>query len=157
MTAELFRVRTGAPITGVAYKAIGNATSDLLGGQIQVVFMEYLPAMSHMKSERLVPLGVTTAKRYKAWPNVPAIAETYPGYDLGFHLGLAAPAGTAPAIIEKLHAWVTLALGDAAFREKLEELGMEPLPMSRKDYVQYSAKEVARWAQHVKAAGVEPQ
>jgi tripartite-type tricarboxylate transporter receptor subunit TctC len=157
MTAELFRIRIGVPITGVAYKAIGNAATDLLGGQIQVVFMEYLPAMSHIKSERLVPLGVTTAKRYKAWPNVPAIAESYPGYDLGFHLGLAAPAGTPPAIIDKLHAWVAQSLADAAFRQKLEELGMEPLSMSRKDYIKYSASEVARWAQHVKASGVEPQ
>lgn len=157
MSAELFRVRTGAPITGVSYKAIGNATTDLLGGQIQVVFMEYLPAMSHIRSERVVPLGVTAAKRYKAWPNVPAIGEVYPGYELSFHLGLAAPAGTPPEIVNKLHGWISQAIADVTFKQKLEELGMEPLPMSQKDYVQYSGGEIARWAKYVKASGVEPQ
>jgi tripartite-type tricarboxylate transporter receptor subunit TctC len=157
MSAELFRVKTGAAISGVSYKAIGNATTDLLGGHIQVVFMEYLPAMSQIKGDKVVPLGVTAAKRYKAWPNVPTIGETYPGYEISFHLGLAAPSGTPPEIIDKLHGWVAQALADAAFKQKLEELGMEPLPMSRKDYVKYSSGEIARWAEFVKAAGVAPQ
>jgi tripartite-type tricarboxylate transporter receptor subunit TctC len=103
MSAELFRVKTGAAITGASYKAIGNATTDLLGGHIQVVFMEYLPAMSQIKGNRVVPLGVTADKRYRAWPNVPTIGETYPGYEISFHLGLAAPAGTPPEIVDKLH------------------------------------------------------
>jgi tripartite-type tricarboxylate transporter receptor subunit TctC len=157
MTAELFRVKTGAPISGVAYKSIGNAASDLLGGQIQVVFMEYLPATSQVKSGRMVPLGVTAAQRYKAWPNVPAIAEFYPGYQLGFHLGLAAPAGTPPEIVDTLHGWVEKALTDPGFRQKLEDLGMEPRPMSRSEYHQFTTAEISRWAQHVKASGVEPQ
>ena len=103
ITAETFRVRTGAPMTGIGYKAIGNAVSDLMGGHIQVVFMEFLPAMAQVNGTRLLPLGVTTATRYKLWPNVPAIAETYPGFDITFHLGLAAPAGTPIPIVNKLH------------------------------------------------------
>lgn len=157
MAAELFRVRTGAPITGVAYKAIGNAITDLLGGQIQVMFMEYLPAMAQIKGDKLLPLGVTATQRYKAWPSVPTIAEFYPGYELGFYLGLAAPAGTPPQIVNALHDWVQNALADRAFRQKLDELGMDPRPMSREDYLKYSANEITHWAQHVKAAGVEPQ
>jgi tripartite-type tricarboxylate transporter receptor subunit TctC len=157
MAAELFRVKTGAPMSGVAYKAIGNVTTDLMGGQIQVVFMEYLPAMPQIKGDKLLPLGVTATKRYKAWPNVPTIAETYPGYELGFHLGLAAPSGTPTEVVNKLHGWMSQALNDPAFAAKLDELGMEPRPMSRADYQKFSANEINRWAEYVKAAGVEPQ
>jgi tripartite-type tricarboxylate transporter receptor subunit TctC len=157
MAAELFKVRTGAPITGVAYKSIGNVVTDLMGGQIQIVFMEYLPAIPQVKGDKLVPLGVTDTKRYKDWPNVPAIAETFPGYELSFHLGLAAPGGTPVDIVNKLHGWVTQALNDPVFSAKLYELGMEPRPMSRSDYQKFSANEINRWAGYVKAAGVEPQ
>jgi tripartite-type tricarboxylate transporter receptor subunit TctC len=157
MSAELFRVKSGAPLSPVSYKAIGNAITDLVSGQIQVVFMEYLPALAQLKNDRFLPLGVTAAKRYKAWPNVPTIAENYPGYELSFHLGLAAPAGTPNEVLNKLHAWMAQALADPSFATKLDELGMEPLPMSRADYLKYSVREINRWAEYVKAAGVEPQ
>lgn len=157
MAAELFRVKTGAPMSGIGYKAIGNATTDLIGGQIQVLFMEYLPAIPQVKGDKLRPLGVTANKRYKAWPSVPTIAQTYPGYELSFHLGLAAPVGTPAEVIDKLHGWVAQALADPVFANKLDELGMEPLPMSRADYQKYSAHEINRWADYVKAAGVAPQ
>jgi tripartite-type tricarboxylate transporter receptor subunit TctC len=157
MTAALFSVRTGAPMTGVPYKAISNATTDLLAGQLQVLFMEYLPALPQIKGGNVLPLGVTAAKRYKAWPQVPAIAESYPGYDIGFHLGLAAPAGTPTPIINKLHGWLTQALADPAFKQRLDDLGMDPVTMSREDYRAYSAKEITRWAEFVKASGVEAQ
>ncbi len=157
MTAALFSVRTGAPMTGVPYKAISNATTDLLGGQLQVLFMEYLPALPQIKGGNVLPLGVTAGKRYKAWPQVPAIAESYPGYEIGFHLGLAAPAGTPAPVINKLHGWLTQALADPAFKQRLDDLGMDPVAMSREDYRAYSAKEITRWAEFVKASGVEPQ
>jgi tripartite-type tricarboxylate transporter receptor subunit TctC len=157
MAGELFRVKSGAPVQGVSYKAIGNAVTDLIGGQIQVIFMEYLPAIPQVKANTLVPLGVSAAKRYKFWPNVPTIAETYPGYELGFHLGLAAPAGTPPEVLNRLHRWVEQALADPRFAARLDELGMEPLRMSRENYQKYSVEQLHRWADYVKAAGVEPQ
>jgi tripartite-type tricarboxylate transporter receptor subunit TctC len=157
MSAELFRVKSGAPLAPVSYKAIANAITDLASGQIQVVFMEYLPALAQLKSDKFVPLGVTAAQRYKAWPNVPTIAESYPGYELSFHLGLAAPAGTPVDVLNKLHGWLAQGLADPSFANKLDELGMEPLPMSRADYLRYSVREINRWAEYVKASGVEPQ
>jgi tripartite-type tricarboxylate transporter receptor subunit TctC len=157
MTGELFRVRSGAPLSGVSYKAIGNAVTDLMGGQIQVIFMEYLPAIPQVKGTDLVPLGVSALKRYKYWPNVPTIAETYPGFEIGFHLGLAAPASTPNDVLNKLHGLVDKALSDPKFAEKLDELGMEPLRMSRENYQKYSVEQLHRWAEYVKAAGVEPQ
>ena len=157
MSGELFRLKSGAPLKGVSYKSIGNATSDLLGGHIQVIFMEYLPAVGQIPGGKLVPLGVTAAKRYGAWPDVPTIAETYPGYELDFHLGLVAPKGTPAPILAKLHDWMNEAAHDPAFVAKLNELGMEPLPMSRQEYVRFSREKIDYWARQVKAAGVPPQ
>lgn len=157
MTAGVFSNRSGAGMTGVSYKAIGNAVTDLLGGQIQVLFMEYLPGMPQIKNGTVHPLAVTGARRYKALPQVPAIAETYPGYEIGFHLGLAAPAGTPAPVIQRLHGWLQQALQDPAFKQRLDDLGMEAMPLSREEYIAYSAREITRWADHVKAAGVEPQ
>jgi tripartite-type tricarboxylate transporter receptor subunit TctC len=157
MSAELFRVKSGAPLSPVSYKAIANAITDLASGQIQVVFMEYLPALAQLKNDKFVPLGVTAAQRYKAWPTVPTIGESYAGYELSFHLGLAAPAGTSNDVLNKLHGWLAQGLADPSFANKLDELGMEPLPMSRADYLRYSVREINRWAEYVKASGVEPQ
>ncbi|OVZ60621.1 hypothetical protein CDO44_07795 [Pigmentiphaga sp. NML080357] len=157
MSGELFRLKAGAPIKGVSYTSIGNATTDLMGGRILVVFMEYLPSVGQIASGKLVPLGVTAKKRYALWPQVPTIAETYPGYELDFHLGLAAPKGTPAPVLDKLHGWMMDAARDPAFVAKLHELGMEPLPMSRKEYVEFSREKIAYWAEQVKAAGVPPQ
>nr|MBF0683084.1 tripartite tricarboxylate transporter substrate binding protein [Pseudomonas sp.] len=156
MSAELFRLKTGAPISGVSYKAVGNVASDLMGGHIQVAFMEYLPAVGHVEGGNLRPLGVTANKRYSGWPDVPTIGESYPGYELDFHLGLVAPRGTPAEIVDKLHGWVTDATSDPAFIAKLRELGMEPITMSRQEYVDFSRQKIEYWAQQVKAAGVKP-
>jgi len=157
MSAALFALRSGTSLTGVPYKAISNATADLLGGQIQVLFLEYLPGLPQIKGGTVRPLGVTGAKRYKAWPDVPTIAESYQGFETGFHLGLAAPAGTPITILNKLHGLVEQALNDPEFNQRLDKLGMTALTMSRKDYHDYSAMQIKRWAENVKAAGVEPQ
>jgi tripartite-type tricarboxylate transporter receptor subunit TctC len=88
---------------------------------------------------------------------LPTIGESYAGYELSFHLGLAAPTGTPNEVLNKLHGWMAQALADPSFATKLDELGMEPLPMSRADYLKYSVREINRWAEYVKTAGVEPQ
>src|SRR3979490_288316 len=81
MSAELFKARAGIAMTAVPYKTIGNAVADLMGRQIQVLFMEYVSGSSHIDGGKVVALGVTGRERHKAWPNVPAIAEFYPGYE----------------------------------------------------------------------------
>ncbi len=157
MSAELFRARTGAQLTGVSYKTIGNAVTDLLGRQIQVLFLEYVSGSSHIEGGKVIPLGVTGATRHKAWPGVPAINETYPGYELIAYLGLAAPAHTPPEIVEALHGWVSKALADPGVKQKLDQLGMETRAMPRDEYRRFVAQEIERWSQYVKTAGIEPQ
>jgi tripartite-type tricarboxylate transporter receptor subunit TctC len=157
MSAELFRAKTGAQLTGVSYKTIGNAVTDLLGRQIQVLFLEYVSGSSHIEGGKVTPLGVTGATRHKAWPNVPAINESYPGYELIAYLGLAAPARTPPEVVEALHGWVSKALADPGVKQKLDQLGMETRTMPRDEYRKFVAQEIERWSQYVKTAGIEPQ
>lgn len=157
MTAEMFKVKTGAPMTGVPYKSIGSALQDFYGGQLQVLFLEYLPAMAQIDNPKLTAIGVTGASRFKPWPNVPAIGETYPGYELGFFLGLAAPAGTPTDVVRKLEGAIGAALKDDAFLARLAQLGLEPSRVSRADYPQFIQSEITRWAQVIKDAGIKPE
>ena len=157
MAAELFRVRTGAPLTGVSYKTIGNAITDLIGGQIQVLFLEYASGSSHIDGGKLTALGVTGPVRHKAWPTVPAIAETYPGFELTAYLGLAAPARLPPEIAEAINNWVLKAHADPGVRTRLDQLGMTPRSLSREEARRFVQQEIERWVVYTKAAGIEPQ
>ena len=157
VSAELFRLRAGIPMTAVSYKTVGNAVADLMGKQIQVLFMEYVSGSSYIEGGKVVPLGVTARERHKAWPNVPAIAELYPGYELTAFLGLAAPARTPERTVDAVHGLLSRALADPAVTQAFDRLGMATRAMSREEYRRYVAGEIERWAQHVKAAGIEPQ
>jgi tripartite-type tricarboxylate transporter receptor subunit TctC len=157
MTAELFKVQSGAPMTGIPYKNIGSAVQDFYGGLLQVLFLEYLPAMAHIDNPKATAIGVTGATRFKPWPNVPAIGETYPGYELGFFLGLAAPAGTPPDVVRKLDGAIASALKDEAFLARLAQLGLEPSKVSKAEYPRFIQSEIIRWAQVIKDAGIQPE
>ena len=157
MSAELFKSRAGISMTGVSYKTIANAVTDLLGGQIQVLFMEYVSGSSYIEGGKLAPLGVTGAQRHRAWANVPAIAEFYPGYEMIAYLGLAAPARTPAEVVDQLHGWLIKALADPAMRQQFDRLGMTTKPYTREEYKKFVAQEIDRWAEVVKAANVEPQ
>ena len=157
VSAELFRARAGLAMTGVAYKSIGNAVADLLGKQLQVMFMEYVSASSHIEGGKLVALGVTGEKRRAVWPNVPALGELYPGYELFGFLGLAAPARTPAEILDSLNVWVNKAIDSPAVRQTLEKHGMDVKPQSRAEHQAFIAREIERWREQVRTAGIEPQ
>jgi tripartite-type tricarboxylate transporter receptor subunit TctC len=157
MAAELFRSATGADLTGVPYKAIGNALTDLMGKNLQVVFLEYPPAAAQIEGGKLIGLAVTGATRHKPWPNIPAMAETYPGFEMSAYLGLAAPAGTPPAVLDTLNALVVRSIQDPAMRAQYEKLGMALKPMNRTEFRNFAALEVTRWRDFVKTAGIQPE
>jgi tripartite-type tricarboxylate transporter receptor subunit TctC len=157
MSAELFKARAGIEMTAVSYKAIGNAVADLMGRQVQVLFLEYVSGSSHIEGGKVVALGVTGRERHKAWPNVPAIAEFYPGYELTAFLGLAAPARTPVEVVEALHDLLSRALADPGVTQSFDRLGMATRAMGRAEYRRYVAQEIERWKEHVRAAGIEPR
>jgi tripartite-type tricarboxylate transporter receptor subunit TctC len=157
MSAELFKQRAAISMTAVPYKSIGNAVADLMGRQIQVLFIEYVSGSSHIEGGRVLPLGVTGRERHKAWPSVPAIAEFYPGYELTAFLGLAAPARTPAEVVESLRAWLARSLADPKVAQSFDKLGMASRTLTGDEYRRYVAQEIERWREHVKAAGIEPE
>jgi tripartite-type tricarboxylate transporter receptor subunit TctC len=157
MSAELFKARAGIAMTAVPYKSIGNAVADLMGRQIQVLFMEYVSGSSHIEGGKVLPLGVTGRERHKAWPSVPAIGELYPGYELTAFLGLAAPARTPGDIVDALQSLLARSLADPKVSQSFDKLGMATRAMTREEYRSYVAQEIERWRGHVKAAGIEPE
>ena len=153
----LFALRSGAPIEGVPYKALGNALADLYGKQISVIFLDYVASTSHIASGKLIPLGVTARERHKVWPNVPAIAETYPGFDQIVYLGLATPAGVPADILNTLHRHVVGAVTDPAIRSRLEGLGIVISTPSRDEYNRFVRDQLDRWAVYVRDAKIQPE
>jgi tripartite-type tricarboxylate transporter receptor subunit TctC len=154
---ELLRAMGQLPVTGVPYKSITNALPDLMGGQIQFMFMDYVAAAAHMEGGKLLPLAVTEAKRAARWSDVPAVAETYPGYEVLAFLALAAPARTPRDIVLKLNGYVRGALAASPMREQMEKLACGTRPYNPDQYKAFFLQEKARWEKYVKAAGIEPQ
>ncbi|MSQ18217.1 MAG: hypothetical protein EXR39_01340 [Betaproteobacteria bacterium] len=142
---------------GVPYKAFGNALADLYGKQISVIFLDYVASTSHIASGKLIPLGVTARDRHKVWPNVPVIAETYPGFDQIVYLGLATPAGVPADILNILHRHVVGAVTDPAIRSRLEGLGIVISTPSRDEYNRFVRDQLDRWAGYVRDAKIQPE
>jgi tripartite-type tricarboxylate transporter receptor subunit TctC len=157
ITAELFKLKTGANLTGIPYKSISNAIQDFYGNQIQIIFMEYLPAMAQIQGGKVKALAVTDASRYSAWPNVPTIAETYPGYELGFFLGLGAPVNISKEVSSYLENTMSDANKDPQFIAKLNQIGMEPSKITSTHYPAFVNKEIQSWGNIIKRAGIIPE
>ena len=157
MSAEQLKVRSGADLTGVSYKTIGNAITDLMGGQIQLLFLETASGASFVDGGKILPIGVTSLQRYKKWPKVPAIAETYPEFELTAYLALSAPAKTPPEITNSLNNWVNKSLSDPTVKTKFDSLGIYSQPMNLEEMKKYVQSEIDRWITYTKNSGVEAQ
>jgi tripartite-type tricarboxylate transporter receptor subunit TctC len=154
---ELLKAMADLPIQSVPYKTISNAVPDLIGGQIQFMFMDYVAASSHIASGKLIPIAITEGKRLERWPNVPTVAEFYPGYEVQAFLSLAAPAGTPKPIVAKINLAMREAQANPAFKGQLEGMGLRLQPMSSEEYRTFLLNELERWGRYFKAAKIEPQ
>ena len=154
LTAELFKSMTGIDIVHVPYKGAPPAMIDLLAGQVALTFATSPSAVPHVKAGRLRALGVSTAQRISALPEVPTIAEAgVPGFESSGSNGLVGPAGLAPAIVERLSNAVTRIVKEPAMSKYLSEQGADPLTMTPSEYGAYIKSEVAKWAKVVKTSG----
>ena len=153
----LFALRSGTSLAGVPYKALGNALTDLYGKQIHVIFLDYVASTSHIAGGKLIPLAVTAKDRHKVWPQVPALAETYPGFDQIAFLGLATPAGVPADILNQLHRHVVGSMNDPAVRARLESLGIVVSTPSREEYSRFVRDQMERWAGYVRDAKIQPE
>jgi tripartite-type tricarboxylate transporter receptor subunit TctC len=151
---ELLRAGAKLPVEGVAYKTSANVIVDLIGGQIQFAFFNYMTGAAQAASGRLVPIAITESKRNSRWPEVPTVSETYPGLDVTFFGGVSAPRGVPPEIVAKLHRAIQEAQDDPKFKEPLESVGLTFVPLALGEYRTFILKETQRWREHVKTAGL---
>ncbi len=153
LSGALFMMMTGTDLVHVPYRGAGPALTDMLGGQVQVFFDNLPSSISHIKAGRLRALAVTTATRAKALPDVPTVAETVPGYEASAFFGMAVPAGTPRAIIDKLNKEVNAALNDPGVQAKLAELGGSNIGGTPEDFGKILFDETEKWSKVVKATG----
>ena len=157
LSGELFKAMTGVNLVHVPYRGGAPALTDLLAGQVQVLFDNLPGPIGHIKTGRVRALGVTASKRVGSIPDVPTIGETVPGYEATVWYGIAAPKGTPPEIVEKLNQAVNVVLANPKLQIRLAELGGEPMPMTPAEFGKLVADETEKWAKVVKFAGIKPE
>ena len=155
LAGELFSVMSQTKLTHIAYKGMGPALTDLLGGQTQFVFAAIVPVSPHVRGGRLRALGVTGSRRSAVMPELPTIAESgVLGYQATSWLGLLAPAGVPSAITSRINADVIALLNNAELRERLAGDGAEPVGTSSREFEAFLREEIAKWGKVIRAAGI---
>lgn len=158
MSGELFKRLAGIDIVHVAYKGTGPALTDLVGGQVEMMFSNIPPAVPFISTGRLRPLAVTGPTRSGALPNVPTVAASGLGdYQVVSWVGLFAPAGTPPMIVSRLHAEIARALGTAAAKERIAALGADVGTGSAQDFANFLSVERTKWSTLIREANIRPE
>jgi tripartite-type tricarboxylate transporter receptor subunit TctC len=157
MPAEVLKHDAGVSLQGVAYKATAQAFTDLIGGQVHFMFENYVAASGHIAGGRVRPIAVTELKRSGLWPNVPAVAEKYPGFTVRAFIGLCAPRGTPQEAVAYMNRAIRDALAQASVRAPLVKSGVNFSPMSPEQYRAFLVSETQRWKDQAARAGIEPQ
>jgi tripartite-type tricarboxylate transporter receptor subunit TctC len=153
----MMRSLAGAELLEVSYKGTPQAVTDVIGGQIDSTFSDFAAGLQLVRAGKMRALGVTTAKRSPTLPDVPAIGEVVPGYDVTVWAGLAAPAGVPKPIIDQLWMLSSKALADEGVRKSLNALNFSVEPLNPVEFAAYVRSETQRWAKMVKDAAIEPE
>jgi len=157
LSAELFKIMTGAPMVHVAYKGSAPSLTDLIGGQVQVSFATMPASIGFIRSGKLRALGVTTAMRSPQLPDVPTVGEFVPGYEVSSWYGLCARAGTPAEVVDTINKQVNAALADPKMKARLAELGGIPIAGSPGDFGKLIAAETEKWAKVIRTANIKPE
>jgi tripartite-type tricarboxylate transporter receptor subunit TctC len=157
LSGELFKTMTGTNLVHVPYRGTAPALTDLVAGQVQVMFDNIPGSIGHIRTGKVRALGVTAAKRVAALPDVPTIGETVPGYEVSIWYGIAAPRGTPPEIVDKLNQAVNAVLAYPKLQARLAELGGEPMPMTPAEFGKLVAEETEKWGKVIRAANIKAE
>jgi tripartite-type tricarboxylate transporter receptor subunit TctC len=157
VAGELFKMMTGVNMVHVPYRGSPPALSDLLGGQVQVMFDVVSSSLDHIRAGKLRALGVTTATRSEVLPDVPTVGQFVPGYEASAVGGIGVPRGTSAEIIDRLNTDINAALADPKIKTRLVDLGNEVLAGSPADYGKLIATETEKWGKVVKFANIKPE
>jgi tripartite-type tricarboxylate transporter receptor subunit TctC len=154
LSGELFKSMTGIDMTHVPYRGSAPALTDLIAGTVHVMFDNMPSSLPHIQGGKLRALGVTTAQRSQALPDVPTVAETVPGYEASAWFGMGAPKGTPADVIDKLNKEINAALQDERVKARLAELGGILIAGTPADFGKVVAEETDKWAKVIKSANV---
>jgi tripartite-type tricarboxylate transporter receptor subunit TctC len=157
VATEMFKQMTSTDIKHIPYKGSAASIAAVMAGEVQMTIVDSPPLVPQLKSGRVKALAVTTAKRVAAMPDLPAVAESLPGYEMALWIGVFAPAGTPRDIAAKLTAEVVRIVGLPDIREKLAGMGVEPLGNSSEEAAEWIRREIARFGPVVKAAGIKAE
>ena len=156
MSAEMFKMMTGVDIVHVPYKGSGPALADLVGGQVSVMWDNLPSSMAFIKSGKLRPLAVTSAKRFPALPDLPTMQEAgVPGFEATAWFGIVAPKATPREIVMRINAEVNKALATPDVKEKFLLQGAVATPMTPEEFGEFIHNEVVKWGKVVKASGAK--
>jgi tripartite-type tricarboxylate transporter receptor subunit TctC len=157
LSGELFKFMAGIDMKHIPYKGAGPATVDLISGQVDVLFDNMPSIISHIRAGTVRALGVTSAERSPALPDVPAVAETVPGYEASAWFGASAPKGTPPAAIARLNREINAALTDPVMKAKLADLGGVPIGGTPEEFWALHKMETEKWAKIVQFSGARAE
>jgi tripartite-type tricarboxylate transporter receptor subunit TctC len=141
----------------VPYKGVPLAVTDVLSGQIGFTFADFAVGLAQAKGGKLKALGVTSASRTPLAPEIPAIAEEIPGYEIVLWYGIVAPAGTPRDAISKLYLAIGAAMEKSEFKARFATWGVDPAPMGPEQFAAYIKSEIAKWSRDIRQAGIQPE
>jgi tripartite-type tricarboxylate transporter receptor subunit TctC len=158
INAEKFKLAAGIDVVHIPYKGPPEALNDTLAGRVTYFFSPISAALPNVREGKLVALGVSTAKRSSALPNVPTVAESgLPGFDYNLWVGLFAPAGTPAELVDRINKDVARALQAPDIKERLANLGAEAMPMTPAEFKNFVHTEIDESAKVIKTAGIKAQ
>jgi tripartite-type tricarboxylate transporter receptor subunit TctC len=157
ITAELFKMMAGVNMVHVPYRGIAPALTDLLGGQVQVLFTNPALLIPYIRAGKLRALAITTATRFEALPDIPTVSEFVPGYEASSIFGFGVPRNTPAEIVDQLNKEINAALADAKFKTRLADLDGTVLGGSPADFGKILAEETEKWGKVIRAARIRPQ
>lgn len=155
LTTELLKAKAGIKMLHVPYKGSSKAYPDLLSGRVQVMFATYAPIAGHIKSGKLIPIGVSSAKRAAALPDFPAVGETVDGFGATTWYAFAAPAGIPDSVLRKLNKATIAALKEPVLKAQLDKSAITIIGSSPEELVDYIPKEIEKWRKVIKASGAK--
>ena len=157
VSGELFKMMTGVSMVHVPYRGAAPALTDLISGQVQVMFDAVSSSIDYIRSGKLRALAMTTAARSEALPDLPTVSDFVPGYETSSWSGIGAPKNTPTEIIDKLSQEINAALADPKTKARLADLGSVPMPMSPANFGKLIAESVEKWGNVLRAANIKPE
>jgi tripartite-type tricarboxylate transporter receptor subunit TctC len=157
LSGELFKSMTGIDMVHVPYRGTGPAMTDLLGGQVQVMFASMPASLEYVRTRKLRALAVTTKTRSEVLPDIPTVGEIVPGYESSTWYGLGVPKNTPAEIISKLNMEINAGLADPKMKARLSDLGGTVLSGSPADFGRFIADETEKWAKVIRSANIKPE